>query len=229
MSLTRRRADYRKAAVAVVSASVLALAACGSEEEGNSTAETVTSSASSSSVAPSSSVTSTSSTTVETEEPTAAPAPAPVEEPVQEQPEAAAQDAESDVSAQAEQLPMETFVQTPIEGGQAASPEDAEAITALINGINDETTLRGFMGYIPNHACSRAMANAQDLDINQIPDINLADFPEFQNAKASIDSVDNIVVNGDQASASVTTSHNGVSETGVQRFLREGDRWTFCD
>lgn len=227
MSLTRRRADYRKAAVAVVSASVLALAACGSEEEGNSTAETVTSSASSSSTAPSSSVVSTSSTTVETEEPTVAPAP--VEEPVQEQPEAAAQDAESDVAAQAEQLPMETFVQTPIEGGQAASPEDAEAITALINGINDETTLRGFMGYIPNHACSRAMANAQDLDINQIPDINLADFPEFQNAKASIDSVDNIVVNGDQASASVTTSHNGVSETGVQRFLREGDRWTFCD
>lgn len=227
MSLTRRRADYRKAAVAVVSASVLALAACGSEEEGNSTAETVTSSASSSSTAPSSSVTSTSSTTVETEEPTVAPAP--VEEPMQEQPEAGAQDAESDVAAQAEQLPMETFVQTPIEGGQAASPEDAEAITALINGINDETTLRGFMGYIPNHACSRAMANAQDLDINQIPDINLADFPEFQNAKASIDSVDNIVVNGDQASASVTTSHNGVSETGVQRFLREGDRWTFCD
>lgn len=227
MSLTRRRADYRKAAVAVVSASVLALAACGSEEEGNSTAETVTSSASSSSTAPSSSVTSTSSTTVETEEPTVAPAP--VEEPMHEQPEAGAQDAESDVAAQAEQLPMETFVQTPIEGGQAASPEDAEAITALINGINDETTLRGFMGYIPNHACSRAMANAQDLDINQIPDINLADFPEFQNAKASIDSVDNIVVNGDQASASVTTSHNGVSETGVQRFLREGDRWTFCD
>lgn len=227
MSLTRRRADYRKAAVAVVSASVLALAACGSEEEGNSTAETVTSSASSSSTAPSSSVTSTSSTTVETEEPTVAPAP--VEEPVQEQPEAAAQDAESDVAVQAEQLQMETFVQTPIEGGQAASPEDAEAITALVNGINDETTLRGYMGYMPNRACSRAKANAQYLDINQIPDINLADFPEFQNAKASIDSVDNIVVNGDQASASVTTSHNGVSETDVQRYLREGDRWTFCD
>lgn len=234
MSLTHRRANYKKAAVAVVSASALILAACGSDEEGGDTgtdvvttsaSTTVTSSAAASS---SSQASSTSKTTSKEEgEPAAAPAEG---QPAEGQPnEANPDNIDPEVLAQAEQFPVDNVEQQPVEGGETASPEDAAAITALVNGINDQTTLRGFMGYIPNNACSRAMANAQDLDLNQIPDINLADFPEFQNAKANIDSVDNIIVNGDEASADVTTSHNGVVETGVQRFLWEGDRWTFCD
>lgn len=230
MSLTHRRANYKKAAVAVVSASALVLAACGSDEEGNTTAEAVTTSASTTVTSVASSEAPTSSEAAETEESSAAPAPAPAEEPAQEQPEEVSpEDLDPEVLAQAEQLPVENVEQLPVEGGQTASPEDAEAITALVNGINNETTLRGFLGYIPNNACSRAMENAQALDLNQFPDVNLADFPEFEQSKASIDSVSNIIVNGDEASADVTTSHNGVAETGVQRFLWEGDRWTFCN
>ena len=47
--------------------------------------------------------------------------------------------------------------------------------------------------------------------------------------EAYVESVDDIKVNGDQASATVNLHTSQGEDTNTLRFLHEGDRWTFCN
>ncbi|CAB0848945.1 hypothetical protein FRC0505_01513 [Corynebacterium diphtheriae] len=122
--------------------------------------------------------------------------------------------------------------QAPVSDGAPASAEDQQAIEGLVRGIMNATTVRQFMGYIPQNTCARyleANGGLAAMNIDQIPDVPLADFPQYAHARPTIDSVTDIQVNGDSASATVTSTADGQTNSAVQRFARENGRWTFCD
>lgn len=122
--------------------------------------------------------------------------------------------------------------QAPVADGAPASAEDQQAIEGLVRGIMNATTVRQFMGYIPQNTCARyleANGGLAAMNIDQIPDVPLADFPQYAHARPTIDSVTDIQVNGDSASATVTSTADGQTNSAVQRFARENGRWTFCD
>ncbi|UJL57954.1 hypothetical protein [Corynebacterium diphtheriae] len=122
--------------------------------------------------------------------------------------------------------------QAPVADGAPASAEDQQAIEGLVRGIMNATTVRQFMGYIPQNTCARyleANGGLAAMNIDQIPDVPLADFPQYALARPTIDSVTDIQVNGDSASATVTSTADGQTNSAVQRFARENGRWTFCD
>ena len=118
----------------------------------------------------------------------------------------------------------------PVQGGQAASPEDAAAIESLIRGSLEPTTVRSMLQYVPQNTCNRvieAAGGAAALDFSQIPDVPLNQIPGANTG--TVDSISDIVVDGDAASAWVVASGNGQTDSATQRFLREDGRWKFCD
>ena len=120
-----------------------------------------------------------------------------------------------------------------MEGGQPASPEDAKSIEGVVRGITAETTLRSYMGYIPQHTCKKVLdenGGEKSLDLGQIPDVPLDSYPDFKKAKPTIDSVTDIKVSGDTASAQVTASTEAEGQTvATQRFAKENGKWVFCN
>lgn len=120
----------------------------------------------------------------------------------------------------------------PIEGGPA-SDADAQAIKGLVNGIYDETSFHGFMLYIPTRSCQRVIDEhggraAIDRQVEGIPDMPMSELAGW--GEAGVSTVEDIRVNGNQASASVTVvGADGTVDTSVMRFQREGGNWTFCN
>lgn len=115
----------------------------------------------------------------------------------------------------------------PIEGGSPASPEDAAAIQAMVNGMANPTTTRQFFGYMIDNTCRRALEAQGGLgpqDLNQIPD---AEIPPHQ--RPTVNSVSDIKVDGDTASATVTSTAEGKQETFTMRMLREDGTWKMCN
>lgn len=199
-------------AATVAASGLFFIAACGSDE-----AETAASAMSSVASSVESSAAE-SSSSAEAESTTAEAAPSAVQEEIAS--------IAAEVQAGLPNLSLE-----PVQG-EAASPEQAAAIEGLIRGVAKETSLRGYLTYIPNNTCSRvieANGGMAALDVSQVPDVALAAYPQFQNAQVSIDSVSDIQVQGDTASAVVTATSGGESTTATQRFLNEGGSWKFCD
>ena len=128
---------------------------------------------------------------------------------------------------------LPTTTHQPVEGGQPASPEDAKSIEGVVRGITAETTLRSYMGYIPQHTCKKVLdenGGEKSLDLGQIPDVPLDSYPDFKKAKPTIDSVTDIKVAGDTASAQVTASTEADGQTvATQRFAKENGKWVFCN
>ena len=70
----------------------------------------------------------------------------------------------------------------------------------------------------------------KSLDLGQIPDVPLDSYPDFKKAKPTIDSVTDIKVSGDTASAQVTASTESEGQTvATQRFAKENGKWVFCN
>lgn len=128
---------------------------------------------------------------------------------------------------------LPTTTHQPVEGGQPASPEDAKSIEGVVRGITAETTLRSYMGYIPQHTCKKVLdenGGEKSLDLGQIPDVPLDSYPDFKKAKPTIDSVTDIKVAGETASAQVTASTEADGQTvATQRFAKENGKWVFCN
>ncbi|MDR7329697.1 Rv0361 family membrane protein [Corynebacterium guangdongense] len=126
---------------------------------------------------------------------------------------------------------LEGVVQEPVAGGVPASQEDADAINGLVRGIYEQSTLNSLVQYVPNNTCEAVLAQS-DLDPNHntqgVPDMPLDQIPQFQQAQPSVDAVENLSVAGDRASADVTVTSGGQTDTSVMRFLREDGRWKFC-
>ena len=220
------RTSAKKVAIAAVMVAPLLLAACGSDSDEDTTTSSTTTTTTSAST-----TTSEVETTEEvTEEVTEEEAVEEAEEPAgQTAPEEAA--ANEPVAQQAMPSEVITYQElAPVQGGQAASPEDAAAIESLIRGSLEPTTVRSMLQYVPQNTCNRvieAAGGAAALDFSQIPDVPLNQIPGANTG--TVDSISDIVVDGDAASAWVVASGNGQTDSAPQRFLREDGRWKFCD
>ncbi|AKK06400.1 hypothetical protein CMUST_10420 [Corynebacterium mustelae] len=212
-----RVSNMKKTAVAAIAASALVLAACGSEEEATTAASSKVAAASSKAV----SAAADASTTVAEEMSKPAESPS-------EAPPAAPEATAIPEDLQVPEIPA--VVHQPIEAAPA-SPEDAAAIEGLVYGLNNGTTLRSYMAYIPDNSCQAALdahGGREALDLDKIPDVPMSQVEQFAQAKPHVDNVTDIRVQGDVASASVTGTSDGETTTNTQRFRRENGRWTFC-
>lgn len=220
------RMSVKKVTIAAAMVAPLVLASCSSGDSGEDTTAAATTTQSSTTT---SSTTTEKSTTEETtteevvESTTEESAPEP-------SPEAPQESAPTPAPEAAPVPVMPTEEHAPVEQGQAASPEDAAAIDSLIRGALAPTTLRAMMAYVPQNTCSRVIERSGGqaaMDFSAIPDIPVNQIPGA--AGGTIDSITDIMVEGDTASAWVVASGNGQTDSATQRFLREGGQWKFCD
>lgn len=213
------------AAVVIVSSLTLGVSACSKNKETTEAASTTTatssSAASSSSAVPSSSVApAPSSSAAPKPTSSASPAPAAEEEaPVEELPE--------------DLPPIPTTVASlaPVADGEPASEEDAAAIRELLNTVNYAPTVRQYFVNLMDNTCSRVLNEngVNSIDPNTAPDTPMEDLPEFAAMKPTINDVTDIMVKGDEASATVTASGGGQQSTNTMRFLWEDGRWKMCN
>ncbi|CAB1017964.1 hypothetical protein FRC0522_01493 [Corynebacterium diphtheriae] len=220
MSINLHLSSLKLPVLACATAGVMVLTACGSDGDSSDSSANKTSTGTSTSK----------SASAKTGEPSDVPASesaAPAPSPENEQP-APGQPAPGPIDN-----PEISFIpQAPVADGAPASAEDQQAIEGLVRGMMNATTVRQFMGYIPQNTCARyleANGGLAAMNIDQIPDVPLADFPQYAHARPTIDSVTDVQVNGDSASATVTSTADGQTNSAVQRFARENGRWTFCD
>lgn len=235
----------RKACAALVVAAPLTLVACGAgdvDESAQASAEksTVTSTTD----AEESENPETEERSEDAEEDAPAPAPAPastepeIERTAGDNDPVAAEAAGAELAASLDEN-TEVRTQAPVRAGAPADGADVAAINDLVGGAYEQTTLRGWVSYIPNNSCQALLddVNAQvqaqygttdALDFSVIPETPLSEVPQYTEAQATLQSVDNVAVDGAQASADVTVNSGGQTDTSTMRFLREGDRWTFC-
>lgn len=193
------------------------LTACGSDDAEEAATSSVTTKVTTSTTAPS--TTTTTTTVVE-----------PAEEETIEEAPASAPDPAAVASGDQVLADLGATPQQPVDGG-AASPEDAQAIDALVRGANDEVGMRNFLTYMPRNACASLVEANGGIDaMTSMADLS----PEQENIlsqkRSTVTAVDDIRVNGDTASALVTsTDPDGTATTTTIRFLRENGRWTFCN
>ena len=222
-----RVSNMKKVAVAAIAASALVLASCSDSGDSGNTASGGTSAASSDKTASSKGSSGGASTSASAAATSAAAASSGEAKPAQGASEAPP--LPENVTPPA----LPTTTHQPVEGGQPASPEDAKSIEGVVRGITAETTLRSYMGYIPQHTCKKVLdenGGEKSLDLGQIPDVPLDSYPDFKKAKPTIDSVTDIKVSGDTASAQVTASTESEGQTvATQRFAKENGKWVFCN
>ena len=223
-----RVSNMKKVAVAAIAASALVLASCSDSGDSGNTASGGTSAASSDKTAPSKGSSGGASTSASGAAASGAATSSGEAKP--------AEGASSDAPPLPENVTppaLPTTTHQPVEGGQPASPEDAKSIEGVVRGITAETTLRSYMGYIPQHTCKKVLdenGGEKSLDLGQIPDVPLDSYPDFKKAKPTIDSVTDIKVSGDTASAQVTASTESEGQTvATQRFAKENGKWVFCN
>lgn len=222
-----RVSNMKKVAVAAIAASALVLASCSDSGDSGSTASGGTSAASSDKSASSKGSSGGASTSASAAASGAATSSGEAKP---------AEGASSDAPPLPENVTppaLPTTTHQPVEGGQPASPEDAKSIEGVVRGITAETTLRSYMGYIPQHTCKKVLdenGGEKSLDLGQIPDVPLDSYPDFKKAKPTIDSVTDIKVSGETASAQVTASTEAEGQTvATQRFAKENGKWVFCN
>ena len=223
-----RVSNMKKVAVAAIAASALVLASCSDSGDSGNTASGGTSAASSDKSASSKGSSGGASTSASGAAASGAATSSGEAKP--------AEGASSDAPPLPENVTppaLPTTTHQPVEGGQPASPEDAKSIEGVVRGITAETTLRSYMGYIPQHTCKKVLdenGGEKSLDLGQIPDVPLDSYPDFKKAKPTIDSVTDIKVSGDTASAQVTASTEADGQTvATQRFAKENGKWVFCN
>lgn len=218
----------KKKMAALVLVAPLTLVACGSDAD--STTEST--SASSSTITSTKAIESTTAEESSTTEPTEA-----TETTESSEPEVAPETTEEVADAPQVDVPLAEGSPTydeaaPIESGSPASEADRAEIEALIQGIYQSTTIHEFISYVPQNSC-RAVFEANggeaSLDLTGIADMPLNEYPAFVEAQPHVESIEDVQVNGDQASAVVTAVSSGQAETRTQRFLREDGQWTFCN
>ncbi|OKX81071.1 hypothetical protein [Corynebacterium glutamicum] len=214
------RLSSKKAAFAALMVAPLLLTACGSDssdtEAASSSTATTTNSSSSSATTSAEAAGTTSSESSESESSDATT----INEEQQAQLDA--------LSQELSENPITFAEAAPVENGETASPEDTAAIEALVRGYTETNTLRSSLAYTINNTCTRVLeasgADATQLDLNTIPDIPLGG-----EGTGTVDSITDVVVNGQEASAWVVATAGGTTDSATQRFFNEGGQWKFCD
>ena len=113
-----------------------------------------------------------------------------------------------------------------------ASAGDSQAITNLIQGMGKQRSAYDFLNYSLDHSCqSYISSQGGEKTIRANNNTIKAMGPEGNKAipVPSVKSVNDIKVNGDNATARVTASYgNKAPQTESMSFARENGKWTLC-
>lgn len=130
-----------------------------------------------------------------------------------------------------ENNPLQGDNAQPLETGGAADEATINEIRALNEGLYNTTTLRQFSKYIPDHTCKRVLdqqeENLAEYDYNQIPDFPM-DNLGVNWSQTNVDSVQDVKVDGNVASATVVVNSPNGQESSTMRFEREDGAWKYC-
>ena len=120
---------------------------------------------------------------------------------------------------------------TELGQGEAADPKTEKQIKNLVNGLYKTKTVKDAITYLPKNTCESVLAEQGGeaaVDTGEIPQ-HLLDMPaNTLMGNNSVQSIENIRVNGNQASAVVTISTPSGPDTAVQQYLKEGGSWKYC-
>ena len=230
--MTSRLTFVRATAVATVMLAPIALTACGSKDDEAAASSTAAATSTTTTTATAAATTSEAPATTEapsSEE--AKPEEAKPEEntPAPEAPAAPEQQEAPPVPVPAGLDPNTIPVVEPITGGQPGTPEDIAQIRGVMENLNSGKTTHQVLNSLKANTCSRVL-NAegnQALDVNQIPDVPVTMLPDYQ--PSTIGDITDVVVDGDELSAQVSTTTGGETRTGTIRMAREGGQWKLCD
>ena len=130
--------------------------------------------------------------------------------------------------------------------GEAASQEDIDGINGLVRGMYEQQTMRAFVKYLPEHTCAAIRndpnSGLDQVDYNQVPDVPMNQLKDmmaaagqdtsqmdgFDWSKTGVESINDVVVNGEHASATVNVNTSQGMDSSTMRFKRENGNWTFC-
>lgn len=212
----------------VMAASLLTVAACGSgkndEPAGTTTSATATSSSTvtSAAAAPESSAA------------TSAPAAPTDAEAGKPAPPAAAEQPAPVANGPAPELPAQVPAGTvaPVSNGRAGTDAEAQAITAMLKRQETATTVNEYFGIFVDSMCSEVL-NEQGgpgaFSLEGAPDMPLASFPDYAATATKVTDVSGLLVDGDRATANVTTvTGAGQTTTSTMAFRNEQGNWKLC-
>ncbi|AKK11424.1 hypothetical protein [Corynebacterium uterequi] len=112
----------------------------------------------------------------------------------------------------------------PLEGAAPAGAGDADALTQLVTATASQETLVDQIQFMEAHLCQPILDRAPESGFSTkgVPDYRLSDLDTWDpNPQVS-----DIRVDGDQASATVTSNGDDVR---TWRFAREGGEWKICE
>ena len=209
---------HRKTLLAAVMTVPLFLAACGSDEEGSTDA-------SSTSVSSGATQSESSSETAASGEPSAAPSGSEGQDPAKDP----AQGEQSDQTQGGSPTPANGEGQAPVPAaGGTGSEEDRQAITNLVYGMDDGgDNVGAFLTYTVDHSCTayKERYGGDETLRQQADEAKNLTFTQVGSPKPTVTGVDNVQVNGDSASADVSSD----TSTENLKFVREGGSWMFCN
>lgn len=207
------------------------LTACSKDDDKDAEETTTTTTSSATSATSSSAESSSEETTTVTEETTAAeeaPAEQPAPAPAPQNGEQAAEEAQAQMAVQ--NAINNAKKQTPVQG-QAASEKDVQEINAAINSVAQAGTIRQLTDGLLNNVCQPVLDAQGGADVIRAQADALGpvvDQPLPPESRGHVDNVADIMVQGDQASANVTASGGGQTNTEVMRFQKENGTWKIC-
>lgn len=128
------------------------------------------------------------------------------------------------------QAPPTVATQAPVEG-QPANPQVQAEIENMLNAYYEQETLHDMISYFPENTCDaviQANGGPEAFDLTGMPNASLNDLPGYAENQARIDSVHDVRVNGNEASAQVRVVANGETSESTMRYLHEDGAWKMC-
>lgn len=130
----------------------------------------------------------------------------------------------------------------PVEGGQAGTDADVKQMTETMNRIYNPKDLVSWSRVIMDNSCKKVVDQTnQELasrgtsleqterEMQQALDAARAAGRPAPAVPKTNAQLSDVRVKGNTASATVTVNTGGQTESGVQRFEREGDQWKVCN
>lgn len=119
----------------------------------------------------------------------------------------------------------------PIEGGAAASAGETDALQGLVDGVYKQSDLRSFLDYVPSNTCDRVVedqkARGEYHDVSSVPNMPTSSLPGY--SRSHVEPIQDVKVDGDRASATVTSVTQDGPQTSTMRFHKENEKWKFCN
>lgn len=217
----KNQTALRRTGAAIVVASVLVVSGCGSKEEPKPAA---TSAPASSSAAKSSAVPSSQSSAAPSSSASASSA-SKAESSSQSKPAAAP------VPGGLPQAPVKSNVE-PAAQGRPGTPEEIQAITERVKKQESATTIHQYINTFVDSMCTEVLnqqGGAAAFNLAGIPDAPLTVMPDYAATATKVTDVTNVLVEGDRATASITTvTGAGESATNTMAFRNEQGAWKIC-